>query len=185
MLSLSVSIRRRPLQRRGQAGFSMIEALVAVLVLSFGLMALAGFQLRVLADSAGASKKNIAVQLAGDMADRIRSNLVTGPVAGNPYVSDWSLAGADAPKPSCAEADAACSASELAAYDVWSWKRTVAAALPGGVADIQSKATAGGLLFVHIAWNESAVANPIPPESSWNCPADKACMEVAVAVPQP
>ncbi len=182
---LSLSIRRRRLQLRGQAGLSMIEALVAVLVLSFGLMALAGFQLRVLADSAGASDKNIAVQLAGDMADRIRSNPVTGPVAGNPYVADWSSASATAPRASCVGAGATCSANELATYDVWSWKRTVAAALPGGQANVQSKTTAGGLLFVHIAWNEPAVANPIAPESSWNCPAGKACMEVVVAVPQP
>ena len=56
---------------RKQTGFSMIEAMVAVLVLSFGLLALAGFQLRVLSDSAGASNRNIAVLLAGDMGDRI------------------------------------------------------------------------------------------------------------------
>lgn len=182
---LSVPIRKPHRERKGQAGFSMIEAMVAVLVLSFGLLALAGFQLRVLTDSAGASNKNIAVQLAGDMADRIRANRVAGSAADSPYVADWTSASATAPEPSCTEAGATCSATELAADDLWNWKRTVASALPGGQADIQSKTTAGGLLFVHIAWNESAVANPIPPESSWNCPTDKACMEVVVAVPQP
>jgi type IV pilus assembly protein PilV len=48
---LSVPIRKLRSGRYAQAGFSMIEAMVAVLVLSFGLLALAGFQLRVLADT--------------------------------------------------------------------------------------------------------------------------------------
>ncbi|HEX7867867.1 MAG TPA: type IV pilus modification protein PilV [Variovorax sp.] len=181
---LSVPIRELQRKQR-QAGFSMIEAMVAVLVLSFGLLTLAGFQLRVLADSAGASNQNIAVQLAGDMADRIRTNLVAGAAADSPYVADWSPASADEPESSCAGARASCSAADLAADDLWNWKRTVAGALPGGLADIQSKALAGGLLFVHIAWDEPAVVNPIAPDPGWNCPTGKACLEVIVAVPQP
>ncbi|UVH60090.1 type IV pilus modification protein PilV [Variovorax paradoxus] len=182
---LSVPIRKAHRERKGQAGFSMIEAMVAVLVLSFGLLALAGFQLRVLADSAGASSKNIAVQLAGDMADRIRANLIAGAASDSPYVANWSTASVTAPEPPCTGASATCSAAQLAANDLWNWKRTVAAALPGGQADIQGKATAGGLLFVHIAWDEPAVVNPIAPNSDWDCPSGKACMEVVVAVPQP
>ncbi|KQX29543.1 type IV pilus modification protein PilV [Variovorax sp. Root434] len=179
---LSVPFRK---PRGSQAGFSLIEAMVAVLVLSFGLLALAGLQLRVLADSAGASNLNMAVQLAGDMADRIRANLVTGATADSPYVADWSPASAAAPERSCAGADASCSAVELAAYDLWNWKRTVASALPGGLADMQGKAAAGGLLFMHIAWDEPAVVNPIAPDPAWSCPTGKACLEVVVAVPQP
>jgi type IV pilus assembly protein PilV len=163
----------------------MIEAMVAVLVLSFGLLALAGFQLRVLAGSASASNQNIAVRLAGDMADRIRANLIAGAVADSPYVADWSPASAEEPESSCTGARANCSAADLATDDLWNWKRTVAGALPGGLADIQAKATAGGLLFVHIAWDEPAVVNPIAPDPDWGCPTGKACMEVIVAVPQP
>lgn len=179
---LSVSFRK---PRRRQTGFSMIEAMVAVLVLSFGLLALAGFQMRVLSDSAGASNQNIAAQLAGDMADRIRANLVAGAATGSPYVADWSPASATEPERSCAGAGASCSAVELAAYDLWSWKRAVAGALPGGLASTQGRAAAGGLLFMHLAWDEPAVVNPIVPDPGWNCPAGKACMEVIVAVPQP
>lgn len=91
---------------RGQAGFSMIEALVAILVLSFGLLALAGFQLRVLSDSVGASNQNIAAQLAADMADRIRANPVSGAASANPYVAGWSAADNTEPTPSCAGAKA-------------------------------------------------------------------------------
>ncbi|RSZ29834.1 MULTISPECIES: type IV pilus modification protein PilV [unclassified Variovorax] len=182
---LSVPIRKPRSGRNAQAGFSMIEAMVAVLVLSFGLLALAGFQLRVLADSAGASNQSIAVQLAGDMADRIRSNLIAGAAAASPYVVDWSPASVDEPESSCAGARASCSAADLAADDLWNWKRMVASALPGGLADIQAKAAAGGLLFVHVAWDEPAAVNPIAPDSSWGCPTGKACLEVIVAAPLP
>jgi type IV pilus assembly protein PilV len=171
--------------RRTQVGVSMIEAMVAVLVLSFGLLALAGFQLHVLADSASASHQNVAAQLAGDMADRIRANPVPSAVSNSPYVADWTPAGAAEPNKSCMGVRSNCSASELATDDLHRWKRAVANALPGGASDIQKKAAAGGWLFVHIAWDEPAVAHPIPPDSSWNCPAGKACLEVAVAVPQP
>nr|WP_278878608.1 type IV pilus modification protein PilV [Variovorax paradoxus] len=171
--------------QRGQAGFSMIEALVAILVLSFGLLALAGFQLRVLSDSVGASNQNIAALLAGDMADRIRANPVAGAVSASPYVAGWSAANATAPTPACAGAKARCTAAQLAAHDLWTWKQRVASALPGGVADVQSKKAVGGLLFVHIAWDEPAAVNPIAPDSAWGCPRGKACQEAIVAVPQP
>ncbi|WP_295983961.1 type IV pilus modification protein PilV [uncultured Variovorax sp.] len=168
-----------------QAGFSMIEALVAILLLSLGMLALAGFQIRVLVDSIGASSQNVAARLAGDMADRIKANPVAGAASASPYLTGWSQADSTAPRPSCMGAEANCSAVQLATHDVWSWKRAVAAALPGGVADVRDKATAGGMLFIHVAWDEPSAVNPVPPDSSWNCPTGKTCMEVAVAVPQP
>lgn len=168
-----------------QWGFSMIEALVALLVLSLGLLALAGFQVRVLVDSVGASNQNLAMQLAGDMADRIRNNPAAAATTPSRYVADWSAAAANGPSPSCEGARAACNAAELAAHDLWGWKRAIAAALPGGVADVKASATAGGMLFLHVAWDEPAVLNPIAPDPDWQCPTGKVCLEVAVAVPQP
>lgn len=182
---LSAPTRKSHGQGLRQAGFSMIEVMVAVVVLSFGLLVLAGFQLRVLSESAGASNRSIVVRLAGDIADRIRANRFPGAVADSPYVADWSPADPTGPEPSCVGAGAHCSATQLAADDLWRWKRAAADALPGGLADIQSKATAGGLLFVHIAWDEPAVANPIAPDPEWNCPERKACIELVVAAPQP
>jgi len=168
-----------------EAGVSMIEALVALLVLSLGLLALAGVQIRVLAASVGASNQNVAARLAGDMADRIRANPAAGAATASPYVADWSPADEDEPGPSCVGVAANCGAAELAAHDLRQWKRAVADALPGGVADVQGRPTAGGLLFIHVAWNEPSAVNAIAPDPAWNCPVGKACMELAVAVPQP
>jgi len=76
----------------GQRGFSLIEALVSILLLSFGLLALAGLQLRVLSDSSGASSQNIAARLAGEMAERIRANPLQGATAASPYRTGFSPA---------------------------------------------------------------------------------------------
>ncbi|MBB3637996.1 MULTISPECIES: type IV pilus modification protein PilV [Variovorax] len=171
--------------QRVQPGFSMIEALVALLVLSLGLLALAGFQVRVLVDSVGASNQNLAIQLAGDLADRIRANPAAAATTPSRYVTDWSAASANGPRPSCEGLKAACNAAELAAHDLWNWKRAIAAALPGGAADVRASATAGGVLLMHLAWDEPAVLDPIAPDPDWQCPTGKACLEVSVAVPQP
>jgi type IV pilus assembly protein PilV len=165
-----------------QAGFSLLEAMVAILVLSFGLLALAGFQLRTLTDSVGASNQNIAVLLAGSMADRIRANPSTGAASSSPYRVGWNVS-ATAPTPSCAGASASCTAAQLAAHDLWDWKRRVANSLPGGQADVQSRKGMGGLLFVHVAWDEPGALYPIPSDPAWDCLDGKSCLEVVVALP--
>ena len=175
---MSIAMRRRP--RSVQAGFSLLEAMVAVLVLSFGLLALAGFQLRSLTDSVGASNQNIAVQLAGSMADRIRANPSAGAMSGSPYLTGWT-ASPTAPSPSCTGASASCTATQLAAHDLWEWKRRVASSLPGGQADVQRRDAMGGLLFLHVAWDEPAVLHPVEPDP--HCPPGKTCLELVFAMP--
>ena len=183
MLSATLGRLRRP----AQAGFSMLEALVAILVLSFGVLALAGLQWRVLSESLGAGNRHVAVQLAGDMADRIRANPVLNATSDrrHPYLADGSPAAAQGPEPSCAADGASCNAGQLAAHDLWTWKRAVAAALPGGLASINGQDDAGGLLFLHVAWNEPGLLVPIPPDPSWQCPPGTACLRLIVAVRQP
>ncbi len=176
---------RPPLQEApGQAGIALIETLVALLVLSFGLLALAGSQLKVLADSTGASNRNIASQLASDIADRIRLNPPASGAANAYLASDWQAASdAEAPDADCEAVH--CSPAQIAAYDLWAWQQSVDLALPQSEWTIRSRKDAGGLLFVRLAWAEPAVGDPIPPHPDWDCPADKTCTEVVVAVPQP
>ena len=62
---------RRPLRARG---FSMLEVLLALVVLSVGLLGAAAMLLDSLHTHGGASRRINATQLACDMADRIRAN---------------------------------------------------------------------------------------------------------------
>lgn len=57
-----------------QAGFSLIELLVALLILTFGLLGLAALQARATNAEFESYQRSQAVMLASDMVERIRTN---------------------------------------------------------------------------------------------------------------
>lgn len=60
--------------RRKQAGTSLLEVLIAVVVLSVGLLGLAGLQVAGLRVNQGAMQRSQATMLAYDVLDRMRSD---------------------------------------------------------------------------------------------------------------
>ncbi|HTT09568.1 MAG TPA: type IV pilus modification protein PilV [Burkholderiaceae bacterium] len=58
-----------------QRGLSMIEVLVAIVIISLGLLGMAGLQAASLRGSQGAVYRSQAMQFAADMAERMRGNL--------------------------------------------------------------------------------------------------------------
>src|SRR3954468_11288154 len=56
------------------AGFSLIEVLVSVLVLAIGVIGAAGMQLTALRTSQQSAFQTAALELAADMADKMRAN---------------------------------------------------------------------------------------------------------------
>ena len=56
------------------AGFTLIEVLIAMLVLAVGLLGLAGLQATSLRNNQSAYNRSQATQLAYDIADRMRAN---------------------------------------------------------------------------------------------------------------
>ena len=74
--------------KRAQEGMTLIEVLVALLILSVGLLGAAAFQLNALKYTDSARMTSQASFIAYDMLDRIRANAaadytVTPPTAGN------------------------------------------------------------------------------------------------------
>ena len=65
---------KRQSTRTLQGGFSLLEVLVAVLILSIGLLGLAGLQAYSLSANQGAELRSQATFLAYDMLDRMRAN---------------------------------------------------------------------------------------------------------------
>ena len=57
------------------SGFTLIEVLIAMLVLAVGLLGLAGMQATGIRNNLSAYNRSLATQLAYDMADRMRSNV--------------------------------------------------------------------------------------------------------------
>lgn len=107
-------------------GITMMENLVALLILSIGLLGLAGLQASSFRNSKDATYRAIATQQATDMVNRIRVNSA-GVVSGQ-YNSISPLA----PMPGIFCDAAACNAAELATFDTWEWNTRNAALLPRG-----------------------------------------------------
>ena len=115
-------IRNTPSRRPRQTGFTMIEVLVSIVVLSFGMLGLAGLQLNALKNSRGAALRTLAIQHTYDMADRMRSNL--GAVGTGNYSTAAVSAGTQ--KAACLTT-AGCTPAEMAAHDIYEWQRNLGA----------------------------------------------------------
>ena len=55
-------------------GFTLLEVLVAIVIVSIGLLAVAGMQTTAITANASAKDATIAIQMAEEMVDRIRVN---------------------------------------------------------------------------------------------------------------
>jgi type IV pilus assembly protein PilV len=105
-------------------GFTLLEVLVAVLVLSVGLLGLAGLQAHSLRNNHSAMLRSQAVAIGYDLLDRMRSNRVAALGAGSAYETDY---GDTETKPDCTSN---CSIAQIAQYDLGSWKASLSG-LPG------------------------------------------------------
>jgi type IV pilus assembly protein PilV len=125
---------------RAQRGSTLLEALIAVLILSFCALGYAAMQMQGLASNASALWRSKATQLAYEMADRLRAN--QGGVSAHGYDL---LVGAVA-APACGTTSS-CSPAQMAQLDFAQWRANVAAVLPEGVGVvcITSRPDAGDL----------------------------------------
>jgi type IV pilus assembly protein PilV len=113
---------------RRSRGFSLVEALVALLVLSIGLLGIAGLFVESVRNSRTALLRTQAINLVSDMADRIRANAG----AGDAYDID-NYGGEPAERDCAPTPDAAgdsCTGATLAEDDLARWVAAVRAALP-------------------------------------------------------
>jgi type IV pilus assembly protein PilV len=102
-------------------GFSMIELLVAVLVMGIGVLGISALQMVSLQNNRGALQRAEAVNLAYDMMDRIRAN----PAGLPPGVVYDGLDLAENP-PNANDCNAAtCTQAQMAQFDQAVWKCTL------------------------------------------------------------
>src|SRR4249920_1652063 len=102
-----------------QQGFTMVEVLVALVVLAIGLLGIAALYLNSLQSGRTAIYRTQAVTLAADLADRIRMNRTAQASYGTLF------ADAEVAVPACATTGG-CSDADLAATDLSTWKATIA-----------------------------------------------------------
>lgn len=146
--------------RGGQLGASLIEVLVAVVISTIGLLALAGVNAAALRYAKLSEYRSTGALLATDIAERMRANRA-GVVGGAySFVDSFSsqTSPAAAVSPTCDSSGSTCTASELAAVDIYQWRRTVRSALPEGSVNLTYNATQVAA-DVYIAWRDVQVAS--------------------------
>jgi type IV pilus assembly protein PilV len=108
----------------------MLEVLISIVVLSFGLLGIAGLQAFALKNNHSASMRSTATVIATDIIDRMKAN-VQGMVNGEYHAPN--PASYTRPTADCTASGATCSPTDMAAYDRWQFANAVATRLPGGV----------------------------------------------------
>ena len=135
----------RRVSRRQQAGVGLLEVMITVIVISVGLIGMAGLQVATKRAGFQASQRTLALTLANDMMQRITlnpSSLATYATGANP-LGAGSIA--SAPTKCLGTAAAAnCTAAQLVAWDRWEWEQRIDGATT--LNKDASNANAGGLV---------------------------------------
>ena len=127
-------------------GFSLVEVLVALVVVSVGMLGVAGLYVNGLQAGRTAMFSHQAVTLAGDVADRIRAN----PRAGVAY--DGNGPGVNH---NCVAGGVDCDEAQMAANDTFFWQQQADAVLPEGEVDVEFDDSVNPPEYtINISWDE-------------------------------
>ncbi len=132
-----------------QQGSSLIEVMVGLLILAIGLLGMASLQNVALRESNNTYLYSQANFLLQDGLDRIRSNAKKIPLYRTQFSELADVTG------NCI--NVICTSSQLASWDLQSWKQQVEQQLPQGRAEI--KTDNNGLVVISIEFDDSRGAN--------------------------
>ena len=149
-----------------QTGVGMVEVLVALVVMSVGMLGIASLYVTTLQAKTTSLSRMKAVNLAYDMADRIRAN----PTAGASYAITATTS-LSAPGVTCIQtastAAVTCTDVQMAQSDLFQWSNMVTDAitgLPGGpsvkrvITDTPRNGTTPEILTITLTWREAATS---------------------------
>ncbi len=151
-------------------GFSMVEVLVSLIIIAVGMLGLAKIQALAYASTGIASQQSIAALEAASLASAMRADRNYWSAVTTPFTytatattisspTDGTLTGIYA----CASGGStpACTAPQIAAYDLQAWVTAINAVLPKPTATISCPAvvTAGTPIgcTIKISWQEETV----------------------------
>lgn len=115
-----------------QQGVTLIESMVAIVVMALGILGVLGIQLRTLADTQTGVRRAQAIRLIEDLSERIKVN-PNGLGSMGAYVSGWN---ATLPTIAVDCRTAVCDSANLANFDRNLWVTNVRSAMPLGDANI-------------------------------------------------
>lgn len=125
-------------------GFTLIEVLISLIILSVGMLGIAGLYVHSMKAGRTSMFRHHAVTLAGDVGDRIRANPRAGPA--------YALAGSNN---NCVDGGVDCSPGEMAANDIYLWDQQAADTLPNGtVTVVYDNAVSPPTYEIRVQWAE-------------------------------
>ena len=156
--TMNTSDRNTPCSDPRTRGFTLVEVLVSLVVLSIGLLGIAKLMLLSSHSNDSAYLRSQATDLAYEMLDYMRANTAQANIALGPYTTALG-AGAVNPGFTCV---AAVACANLALYDVYQWKLRLNAtsgptgALPNGQGSVAT-VVAGGqtTATIVVSWDDS------------------------------
>ncbi|BDU57910.1 hypothetical protein LMORI2_08920 [Limnohabitans sp. MORI2] len=155
-------------QLKTQAGIALFEALIALMILTFGVLGLLWMHQQALIQQRHQLMRTIAMGLADDLAERMTLNAQQR----NLYAKTWGNATTTAPD--CAAL--ACTRQDLAAWDLQQLQQSLSSQLPEGDASVFALHTPPDWWGVVMAWRDANetyrtdAALGSPP-----CPAQMSC----------
>jgi type IV pilus assembly protein PilV len=169
-----------------QRGVSLIESLVALLILALGVLGLAGLQAGTLAQARHANARAAAVQMANDLLERMQMNPQVGRLSSGAslYQINWGVLIRQAPD--CQSSP--CTGEQLAQHDLSRWKTSWQSVLPGADARVFLSRTDPRQLGVMLGWADGSAtpfSQPSLPvaegdDSDAQCPTGMICHLVYV-----
>lgn len=139
-------------------GFSLIEILVSLLILSLGICGALRMQLLSMQTSMQSNLYSTAMELISDMAERMRSNHGSWPSTSlNPFTQVQFQSDDDNQSASGSCYVARCAPDQLAATDIAQWLQQVEATLPNARA---------------VICRDSSPWNSATGELNWDCAVD-------------
>jgi type IV pilus assembly protein PilV len=138
-------------------GFSLLEVLVALIVLSVGLLGIAKMEALALSSTAVSTRRALAALEADSLADSMHANKgYWGAAAGLTFtVSGTTVTTLPAPYQDCTAGP--CNSAQLASYDLSDWAKQLKNLLPGDQATIACNGNTPIECQITISWNEQAV----------------------------
>lgn len=123
-----------------QQGFSLIEVLITMLIVSIGLLGIAGIIVTNLKHNQSSYARTQASLLVSDIVDRMRANRAAAETAPSPY----QLASGAAPD----------AAAGVAGADLAQWRSALAAAIPSGTGSVSIDPVTNNVTVV-VQWDDS------------------------------
>lgn len=177
-----MKLQDRSTMRRYTCGMTLVEVLIAAVVIAVGLLGIASLQINALQSTANAQNRSKATDVIAALADRVKANPFGIASYTDTIPVDACNVAPDAPLASIARCAMSpdgdigvvsqCTPAEMAAYDLWETNCYLQSTIPGAMLEITCPAPGCeemALMTVNISWqaqNRNPDGSVVTPENS-------------------